>query len=93
MESVDIDIYLNNFISFFEKNPDSLIKLIGDINKDLFFSRIKEKCIENLKNNEDVSLTKKQLEELIVNMWKEQKMSKKFDGKFLKTKFGLFSLS
>lgn len=93
MSSIDVKIYLNNFISFFEKNPESLQKLIGDIDKKLFFLKVEEKCLENLKNNEDVSLTNKQLENIIVNLWRSNSTVSNFDGKFVKTQFGYFSLN
>lgn len=93
MDSIDVKIYLNQFISFFEKNPDSLHKLIGKINKDIFFEKVKEKCFENLKNNDDVVLTKKQMEELIVDLWKSNESVKKIDGKFITTRFGLICLN
>jgi len=93
MSSIDVKIYLNNFISLFEKNPESLQKLIGDIDKKLFFSKVEEKCLENLKNNEDVSLPNKQLENIIVNLWRSNSTVSNFDGKFVKTQFGYFSLN
>ena len=32
MGNVDIEIYMNNFVGFFKKNPDQLKILIGEIN-------------------------------------------------------------
>ena len=39
MKNVDVEIYLNQFISFFDKNPNDLIDLIGDINKGVFYKK------------------------------------------------------
>jgi hypothetical protein len=89
MDSIDVKIYLNQFISFFEKNPESLYKLIGEINKDIFFEKVREKCFENLKNNDDVALTKTQLEELIVGLWGFKYEVKRINNEFISTRFGL----
>ena len=34
MKNVDIEIYISNLINFFEKNPNDLLVLIGDLQKD-----------------------------------------------------------
>ena len=36
MKNVDIEIYLNQLINFFENNPNDLMTLIGDLQKDDF---------------------------------------------------------
>ena len=43
MKNVDAEIYLNQLIAFFEKNPNDLIDLIGELKKTKFYKRIKEK--------------------------------------------------
>jgi len=38
--NVDVQIYLSNFKSFFNNNPNDLINLIGDGDKDMFFELV-----------------------------------------------------
>lgn len=68
MKNLEVDIYLNQFITFFTKNPKELTDLIGLIDKDLFFNKVREQCIKNLDNDDDVSLSKKQLIDLLVSL-------------------------
>lgn len=91
MGKVEVDIYMNQLISFFENNPNDLMDLIGNENKSDFYKRVKEQCFINLDKGDDVSLTKQQLIDIVVDM--KGKTNPKSDiltiqGKFLKTKFG-----
>ena len=61
MGKVEVDIYMNQLISFFENNPNDLMDLIGNENKTDFYKRVKEQCFVNLNKGDDVSLTKQQL--------------------------------
>ena len=91
MGKVEVDIYMNQLISFFENNPNDLMDLIGNENKSDFYKRVKEQCFVNLNKGDDVSLTKQQLIDIVVDM--KGKTNPKSDiltiqGKVLKTKFG-----
>lgn len=72
MNNVDVDIYVTQLISFFEKNPNDLINLIGDSLKDKFFEKIKKQCMKNAENGEEVSLTQKQIIDIVVEMKSEE---------------------
>ena len=72
MKNVDVEIYVNQLISFFEKNPNDLINLIGDSLKDRFFEKIKKQCLKNAENGEEVSLTQKQIIDIVVEMKSEE---------------------
>jgi hypothetical protein len=72
MKNVDVEIYVNQLISFFEKNPNDLINLIGDSLKDKFFEKIKKQCMKNAENGEEVSLTQKQIIDIVVEMKSEE---------------------
>ena len=50
MKNVDVEIYLNQLISFFEKNPNDLMDLIGDTHKETFYQKVKEQCEKNVEN-------------------------------------------
>lgn len=96
MKNIEVDIWLNQFISFFDKNPNELKQLIGDIDKELFFSKVKERCIKNLEEGDEVSLTQKQLIDILVSLNKTHNQEinfKNVDKLFEKTKFGSFCLN
>jgi phosphoenolpyruvate carboxylase len=71
MKNVDAEIYLNQLIAFFEKNPNDLIDLIGELKKTKFYKRIKEKVYENVENGLELILTQQQLIDIVVAMYNE----------------------
>ena len=71
MNNVDAEIYLNNLIGFFEKNPNDLIDLIGEMNKDFFYKKLRETVYKNAEKGEEVQLTQKQLIDIVVGMYDE----------------------
>lgn len=93
--NVDVEIYIKNFINFFENNPNDLIELIGDELKEVFYNKVKEQCYKNLDNGEDIVLTQKQLIEIVVDIKKGNPNIKTLltNGVFQKTKYGLISLN
>jgi hypothetical protein len=96
MKNVDVEIYINQFITFFDKNPNDLIDLIGDLLKDDFYDRVKQQSLDNIENGEDVSLTQKQLISIVVKL-KESKNEEvdmdKIKSLIYHTKFASFSLN
>ena len=88
MSNVDIDIYVSQVMSFFEKNPNELRILIGDLDKDYFFKKVKEVAQENHDKGEDVSLTRSQMIDIVVKMHKEIKEQRVVNVPFLETPFG-----
>ena len=72
MKNVDVEIYINQFITFFNNNPNDLIELIGDVLKDDFYERVKLQSLDNIENGEDVSLTQKQIISIVVELKKSQ---------------------
>jgi hypothetical protein len=69
MNNVDVEIYLNNLVGFFEKNPNDLIDLIGEMNKDLFYKKVREKVYQNVEKGDEIQLTQKQLIDIVVGMY------------------------
>ena len=51
--NVDVSIYLNNIIKFFNDNPKDLTNLIPESKKTEFFEKIKVFAIKNVENGED----------------------------------------
>jgi hypothetical protein len=72
MKNVDVEIYINQFITFFNNNPNDLLQLIGDVLKDDFYDRVKQQSLDNIENGEDVSLTQKQIISIVVELKKSQ---------------------
>ncbi len=64
--NVDVQIYLSNFKSFFNNNPNDLISLIGSNDKDKFFELVEGAVTENYDKGEDLELTKKQLIDIML---------------------------
>jgi len=88
MSNVDIDIYISQIISFFDKNPNELFILIGDLDKDYFFKMIKEAAQENHDKGEDINLTRSQMIDIVVKMNKEIKEQRVVNVAFMETPYG-----
>jgi hypothetical protein len=91
MKNLDIEIYISNLITFFDKNPNDLMELIGKLQKEEFFVKLREKCELNFKEGKDIVLTKDQIIDAVL----ELKMPTTLEDKILeikaviqKTKFG-----
>ena len=68
MQNVDIEIYMNQFINFFENNPNDLIELIGDTLKETFYDKVRVKCVDNFNNGKEISLTRDQMLEIVIDI-------------------------
>ena len=88
MSRVDIDIYVSQVISFFDKNPNELHILIGDLDRDYFFNKIREIAEKNHENGEDINLTRSQMIDIVVKMHEEIKEQRVVNVPFMETKFG-----
>jgi len=95
MKNVDVEIYLNQLIKFFNENPNDLIDVVGQENKELFYKKIKEQCFKNIENGEEISLTRNQFLEIVANIKKsdKEKIVRIFNGVFQRTKYGDISLN
>ena len=56
MGIVEVDMYVNQFKVFFDKNPDDLTELIGDILVSDFYNEVKTQSSLNYENGDEVSL-------------------------------------
>jgi hypothetical protein len=96
MKNVDVEIYVNQLITFFDKNPNDLLNLIGDSLKDRFFEKVKVQCLKNAENGEEVSLTQKQIIDIVVEMKSEEVAEGKrliIHKVFEQNKAGIFCLN
>jgi len=94
MQNVDIDIYMNQFINFFEKNPNDLIELIGESLKETFYEKVRMRCVENYESGKEISLTRDQMLEIVIQIKNDnipdiKRISKIFES----TKFGNICLN
>jgi hypothetical protein len=96
MNNVDAEIYLNNLLGFFEKNPNDLIDLIGEMNKAAFYKKLKETVYENAEKGDEIQLTQKQLIDIVVGMYDDVvKKGKKIEIQtpVIKTNYGTIWLN
>lgn len=96
MKNVDVDIYLNQLISFFDKNPNDLIDLIGDVLKESFYEKVREQSLKNVENGDEVSLTQKQIIDIVVELKRGPSLEDDFNKVkqvVQNTKFGLIFLN
>jgi hypothetical protein len=94
--NVDAEIYLNNLIGFFEKNPNDLIDLIGEMRKETFYDRIRKIVYENADKGEELQLTQKQLIDIVVGMYDDAtKKGEKIEVQVpvIKTNYGIIWLN
>ena len=96
MNILDVEIYIKQFIDFFEKNPNDLIDLIGESLKEVFYSEVREQCTKNYHNGDDISLTRQQIIDIVVSLKKGNQLesTEEVVNKISqKTKFGLIYLN
>lgn len=97
MKNVDCEIYVSQLVSFFEKNPNDLMILIGDLQKEDFYNKLKEQCYKNAKETDDHIISKQQMIDIIIDLKipeLNQKDSKSvIDGLVQKTKWGEINLN
>jgi len=93
MKNLDVDLYITQFRGFFDKNPNELMSLIGDVLAEEFFKKVEEQCYKNLEKGDEVSVTRQQLIDIIVGLKSEESQFEKDLNKSIKkvfehTKFG-----
>lgn len=67
MRNIDCEVYIRQLITFFEKNPNDLIDLIGSIQKDEFYDLLREQCEENSKNGDHI-ITRDQIINIVLKL-------------------------
>ena len=97
MDRVDIDIYINQLVRFFESNPNDLMDLIGELDKDEFYNLLKEQATLNYDKGEDIILTQHQIIEVVVKLKKRDITNEKLviiiNKVFQSTNHGLIGLN
>jgi hypothetical protein len=97
MQNLDVELYVSQLYQFFEKNPNDLMDLIGESDKDEFYELVRAQCTENIEKGDEVSLTQDQIIDIVIRLKKkdldERKMTVIVDKVFQNTKFGLIGLN
>lgn len=88
MRNVDCEIYISQVYRFFETNPKELKTLIGNFSKEIFFDKIKEKVYKNLESGEDITLSRSQLIDIIVDISNQKQQKNPVEPGFWRTKYG-----
>jgi hypothetical protein len=80
-------------MSFFENNPNSLIDLIGNIDENLFFDKVREQSMINFENGDEISLTRSQIIDIVVNLLKSNNVKLMENNIFKDTQVGKYCLN
>lgn len=87
--NVDLEIYINNIIKFFKKNPKDLLSLVPKEMEEKFYEKIRERASMNYEEGTNIVLTQKQIIEICVELNKKKDSETIFDPRvFTKTPFG-----
>jgi thioredoxin-related protein len=90
--NVDIEIYFRNILNFFETHPDQLVTLIGSIDKEKFYDKIRNVAQQNFEKSQEPELTRKQMVDLVWELHVEE--TKKLKRKpFITTEYGTICLN
>lgn len=68
MKNVDVEIYMSQIINFFESNQNDLMDLIGSLQKDEFYAKVREQAEKNSKEGKDIVLTRDQILNIVIEL-------------------------
>jgi hypothetical protein len=93
MKNIDCEIYISQVISFFENNPNDLMDLIGELQRNDFYEKLRERCEKNVDEGEDYVLTRTQMINIVLELKapeliKPQNVESVVEGYIQKTKWG-----
>jgi hypothetical protein len=89
MKNIDCEIYISQMITFFENNPGDFMDLVGDVQKEDFYQKIREQSLKNLEEGNDYVLTKQQIIDIVVELKVPELNDRlKIEKHIFKTKFG-----
>ena len=89
MKNIDCEIYISQMITFFENNPGDFMDLVGDVQKEDFYKKIREQSLKNLEEGNDYVLTKQQIIDIVAELKVPELNDRlKIEKHIFKTKFG-----
>jgi hypothetical protein len=68
MGNVDCEIYMRQLITFFENNPNDLMNLIGEVQKQEFYDKLREQCEKNSQESDDHIITRQQMVDIVIQL-------------------------
>jgi len=68
MGDLEIEIYMSNFRTFFEKNPKQLVQLIGDVDPERFYKKVRKIVEKNTEDGKQTEPTRQQMIDLILEL-------------------------
>ena len=97
MKNIDCEIYISQLITFFEKNPNDLMQLIGDGQKEEFYDLLRNQCEENSKNGDHI-ISKDQMIEIVLKLKMPEIMNieeskETVESYVMRTKWGQINLN
>lgn len=93
MKNIDCEIYISQVISFFENNPNDLMDLIGELQRNDFYDKLRERCEKNVDEGQDYVLTRQQMINIVLELKAPELIKTKdpeivVEGYIQKTKWG-----
>ncbi len=93
MGNVDCEIYIRQLITFFENNPNDLMDLIGEVQKQEFYDKLREQCEKNSQKGDDYIITRQQMVSIVIELKipeliDTEESIEKIQGFIQKTKWG-----
>ena len=67
MKNIECEIYISQLKTFFENNPNDLLELIGDVQKDKFYDMLRVQCEENSKKGDHI-ITRDQIIDIVLKL-------------------------
>jgi hypothetical protein len=98
MKNIDCEIYIKQLISFFENNPGDLMELIGDVQKEEFYFKLREKSEKNVDDGLDHILSRQQMIDIVLELkipelFEKPNPKSVIEGYVQKTKWGKIILN
>ena len=69
--NIDCEIYIKNFVTFFDNNPNDLRNLIGNVEKDIFYDKVRNAVYKKCDEGDDYILTQQELLKILVDIYNQ----------------------
>jgi len=92
MSNIDCKIYISQLITFFEKNPNDLMILIGEVQKEEFYNALQNQCEKNSKSGDHI-ITKEQMINIVLSLKIPEITEESVESYIQTTKWGDINLN
>jgi hypothetical protein len=86
--NIDCEIYIKNFVTFFDNNPNDLRNLIGNVEKDIFYDKVRNAVYKKCDEGDDYILTQQELLKILVDIYNQHIKSNGSELFIQQTNFG-----